>query len=262
MTRGVFFLLLMGGAALNAVIKPIENWFLNGDIVSSPSFPVTVFGLQPAVLICMCLGGYSLAVGAVKYKSEIKARDLLAATMITGLCLVPFAKVAWVAVSCCALAGLSSQDKKNFRYKAGMVILLAVGIRDPLATFVMDLMASPLLTFDAWAAGSLLHIWTGDVIISDNLIRRADGHSVFILSGCASFKNISHALLIWFAFIRMYSAKSVLYWMLSGAIITAFIFTINILRLGLMGISERSYDIIHNGIGSDVFSALTLLILF
>lgn len=262
MTRGIFFLLLMGGAVLNAIIKPVGNWYLSGEMLAAPSFPMSVFGLQPALLVCLCLGGYSLAVGAPKYKSELKARDLVAAAVITGLCLSPFAKAAWVAVICCALAGLSYKDKKNFRYTTGLVILLAVGVRDPLATFTMDLMASPLLTFDAWAAGSLLHVWTGDVVISDNLIQRTDGHSVFILSGCASFKNISHALLIWFAFIRLYSVKSVAYWMLSSGVITASIFSINILRLGLMGISERSYEIIHNGVGADVFSALPLLILF
>ncbi|RED43794.1 hypothetical protein [Aestuariispira insulae] len=252
-------LLVIAGCLLNGFAKPFLAWLTAPDIVDQ-NLGQHLFGIQPVTLFAALLGLWQLLKSPFALKPS--RADLWVAIIVMALCLLPFARTAWFALAlfsgwaCFRLKG-NAQGSET-----GYVILLAVSLRDPISVAMLDLFSDGFLTFDAWASGSLLNLFGDTITVQSNMFSNSDGHSVYVLTGCASFKDISFGLLIWFSVIRTSGSRPLSFWFSCGAALALCLMFINIVRLALMGLSPAHYSFIHDGTGAQIFQGLLITIIF
>jgi exosortase/archaeosortase family protein len=116
--------------------------------------------------------------------------------------------------------------------------------------------AQPILAIDAWLASAVL----GTERIG-NLIGFADGSGYMIVSpACTSFGNISFAFLCWVAVTQWanhrWSPIDLLWLSLTCISVVA----VNVVRLGITGLSYSNFEAIHNQTGEAVGGAIILVL--
>lgn len=233
------WLLLFG--LLNAIAKPVLAWGIHdSDMPNAVSF------------LCACAGaGFWLNHRTALPMSRIQRIGLIG---VTGLLLLPMAFAAWAAVAIIAVTLLLSKGLHRIE-RAGLLVLFAASIRTPIAEGTMILLAEPLLHFDGAFANGIGQLFGGGGTLNGNMIVGAQGHAVLIMSGCASFANVSNALLIWFS-IAMLSARPKRGHLIATAVgLTFAIVFINAVRLGGMTVSRDAYLWIHEGNGALIAEA-------
>ena len=235
-------------ALLNAIAKPVLAWAVYGaDAPNAVSF------------LCASAG---VAIWARHRRCyDLKTWQWAGLAIAVAGMLLPVAFAAWGAVALIALLLLARADQARLE-KAGLIVLLAAAIRTPLAEGAMILLAEPLLLFDGAFANLVGGLIGGGGALNGNMIVGAEGHAVLVMSGCASFSNVSNALLIWFT-VAMLAADAPRRHLIAMAVgLTAAIVTINAGRLGGMTLSRDSYHWIHDGNGALIAEmAMTLAIL-
>ena len=171
---------------------------------------------------------------------------------------VPSAFMSWLMLACYASYCAFISLKKGNRSRNACLIMLAISMRVPISDVCLKLSANSLLQFDAMATLSLLQFLQADVIRQGNIIIGSEGHELLIMTGCASFTNISLALLLWFTIVR----SNVRHWShnLSFYIVplTILVMGINISRLAMMASSKEDYFFYHDGLGADIINACIL----
>ncbi len=257
MRKSVFYSLLVFGLLLNALVKPIAQWhFGNSEIANS------IFGIQPGIFVCVLLGIYSLTGSFCSHQANVSRFDLLVAIFVTSLSLLPFAKLSWLALLVASFSGLVSTRKQElFAFKTAMVIFIAIAMRDALSTLMMDIFASPLLSFDALMVARLYSLLGLQATAELNMIVRPHDHVVYVMTGCASFKDISIGVLVWFCLVRLQSEKLIPFWIIGSCLVAGAIFFSNILRLALMSVSADHYVFYHEGPGTFLFQGVFLIVI-
>jgi len=175
------------------------------------------------------------------------------------LCLVPLATASWLAL---ALGGIVLLCHPVTLIRAAGLLIAALAIRGPLTTLALDLFAAPLLAFDAQLASTLISLVEPEVQRVDNLVFRASGVNLVILSGCSSLANLSWSLLFWLT-VRVYLGNAIPDRMLQGTLaVCALVIALNAVRLALMTLSQAHYELIHGPVGQAAIDNLTLLLVF
>jgi hypothetical protein len=138
--------------------------------------------------------------------------------------------------------------------RRGAIILLAATVPMLWSRLLFRYFANTILSIDASLVGLMLR--TGS---NGNLVPFADGSgSLLILPYCSSLANVSLAFLAWILVSqwqpRRWSVQD-----LSWALVAAgSVVSVNVTRIGLMGLSQKHYNAIHSAWG---FTITNLLIL-
>ena len=253
MPRSNLFSIVFAIALINAMIRPVREHIIEfGFVESLPGG----FGISFIVWFAIYCSFNLLR----KSSDETASRnDWVMAFLTMHLLIIPSASVSWIALS--FFAGYCG----FFVFRAGTtgrnasLIMLAIALRIPVSDICLKLSADALLQLDAAATLSLLNLIDPTVIRQGNIIIGSGGHELFIMTGCASFTNISLALLLWFTVVRMH----ILRWrsVLTLAVIplVTIVMGINIARLSMMALSQERYFFYHDGLGADIVNALVLL---
>ncbi|MCV6589541.1 MAG: exosortase/archaeosortase family protein [Marinobacterium sp.] len=175
------------------------------------------------------------------------------------LCCIPLASISWAVLT---LAGiwLGWQSKGNTAQKAAGMLLVALALRGPLSALMLNLFSGPLLTMDAWLSASLLQLLGESAQQVDNLVLRADGVNLLVLTGCSSVTNLSWALLLWLT-VQLWLYQQLPQRAVTMALlIVALVVGINAIRLTLMTLSQTAYQLVHDGWGGELVNLVTLLL--
>ncbi len=253
MPRLKLFSIVFAVGLINAMIRPIREHVTDFGFFDSL---VGGFGISFIVWFAIYCSFDFLR----KYPDQdANRKDWSLAFFTMLLLLIPSAFLSWIALS--FFAGYCG----FFIFQSGTagrnacLIMLAVALRVPVSDICLKLSADALLQFDAMATLSLLNMIDPTSVRQGNIIIGSSGHELLIMTGCASFTNISLALLLWFTVVR----TQILRWqpVLTLYIIplSALVMGINIVRLSMMTLSQEQYFFYHDGLGADIINALILL---
>ncbi len=188
-----------------------------------------------------------------------KRADWFMAFIVVMTFLIPSALTSWIALSLFSLYCGFIVFKQGSYGRNSCLIMLAISLRVPVSDICLKLFSGALLEFDAATTLYFLHIIGFQSIREGNIIIGPGGHELFIMTGCASFTNISLALLLWFSLVRSKILRWRAYLSLYIIPLVLFVMTINMARLSMMAISREQYFFYHDGIGADIVNGVILL---
>ena len=239
---------------INAMIRPIREHILEFGFIDSF---LGGFGISFIVWFAIYCSFDLLSKSSTKPASR---NDWVMAFVIMILFAIPSAFMSWLALS------LFAAYYGFFVFQAGSIarngafIMLAVALRVPVSDIFLKLSADALLQFDAMATLFLLHLMEPEAVRQGNIVIGAGGHELLIMTGCASFTNISLALLLWFTVVRTKIRRWRGAFSLTIIQLIMLVMGINILRLAMMARSQEEYFFYHDGLGADIVNALILLV--
>lgn len=254
MPRLKLFSIVFALGLINAMIRPVREHIIEFGFVDSL---IGGFGIS----FIVWFGIYCSFDLLRKYADQKASRnDWVMAFITMVLLLIPSASMSWIALSVFAgYCGFFVFQSATFG-RNSCLIMLAIALRVPVSDICLKLSADALLQFDAMATLSLLSMVSPEAIRQGNIIIGAGGHELLIMTGCASFTNISLALLLWFTVVRTqilrYRAALTFY----IVPLTIIVMGINIIRLSLMTLSQEQYFFYHEGLGAEIINALILLV--
>lgn len=238
-------LLLLCLALLNAQIKPVLAW-----AAGQADFPNLITAACALAAIISWQRG----------KPNVRPSRFTTPALITaGLLLIaPMANTSWMALALCGWICVISSDGRAQRNAALVIIVAAV--RTPAAQTGFELLAGPLLWIDTVVAGLFGGLFSNGITTSGNLIQTDGAHDLLVMSGCASFANVSLMLLSWFSAVRILGGEGTTTRLSVALAIAAAGVLANCIRIGLMSISEDTYVSIHGEIGSMVWTIIYAII--
>lgn len=206
----------------------------------------------------------SIAVAVRLYQhSEIDhstppTKVLAVAFLLSLLLSIPLATLSW------CIAAMLSLLWRNFNrhdaYSRAVAILIcAIALREPISRLCLTLFSSEILSFDASIAALLLELSNQQFVVENNVISQPNGYSLLILTGCSAFGNLSLSLLLWLALTLMLHQRIQTRDLLRIGLVAMIVIGLNALRLALMALGPDSYDLLHQGMGADVYEGLGLL---
>lgn len=254
MPRLKLFSIVFALGLINAMIRPVREHIIEFGFVDSL---IGGFGIS----FIVWFGGYcSFDILRKGSDQDASRNDWVMAFITMVLLLIPSAFMSWIALSIFAgYCGFFVFKSATFG-RNSCLIMLAVALRVPVSDICLELFSDALLQFDAVATLSLLSMVSPEAIRQGNIIIGSGGHELLIMTGCASFTNISLALLLWFTVVRTqilcYRTALTLYLIP----LTVIVMGINISRLSLMTLSQEQYFYYHDGLGAEIINALILLV--
>ncbi|WP_416900137.1 MAG: hypothetical protein ACMVY4_10710 [Minwuia sp.] len=226
-----------------------------GNAVAGPVTQAGLFAVDPVVWLALALGMWRLW----REGRDVPPApsDLVLAVAVAAACLLPSARIAWIA-GAAAFGWLAATEwRRNGVVPAGMAVLLAVSLREPVTWLLTTLFAESLLRADALLAGWLASLFLPVEAVRANIIVTGNGHSLFVMTGCSSVNNLSMALLFWFAVTRGMGVRAGAgHAIFLGSLIVA----LNVVRLAAMSVSPASYAWLHDGGGATAISLFTAVL--
>jgi exosortase/archaeosortase family protein len=113
----------------------------------------------------------------------------------------------------------------------------------------------PTLTqFDTMLVGSVVKLTIGGATWQGNVISVPGDHSIEIVAGCCSFRNVSLAALCWIALTKLERPE----WRSLDIVVLATAagcqIGLNVVRIYLMALSDDMYLYWHTGMGAHIFA--------
>lgn len=250
----ITFIFLIGLS--NAMIRPIIEHTNEFGIYSGL---LNGFGISFIVwfAIYCCIDMLSGRHGEI-----LNTRDLIMITMtLIGLC-IPSAFISWVVLSffagyCSICMGTHGSNIRNASF-----IMMALALRVPISDICLKLSADAFLQFDTMATLSIIQNIDPSITRQGNILIGPQGHELLIMTGCASFTNISLALLLWFTIMRTYITQWRPHLNLYIIPLCVLVMGLNIFRLSMMSLSVDLYHFYHDELGADIINfAMVLLTL-
>jgi len=249
----VSFIFIMG--LTNAMIRPIllhieEFGFLHSAING--------FGISFIVWFAVYCGLHLLYQD--KGSTMATSPDIAIGIITLVLLCLPSSLLSWIFLSCFAAYCSVFMPFQTTAPRHACAIILAVSLRIPISELCLRLSADTFLQFDAVATQTLLQFLDPEIIRQGNILIGSSGHELLIMTGCASFTNISLALLLWFTIVR----SKITIWKHSFNLYIAplciLVMGINIFRLSMMTLSVDLYHFYHDELGADITNVAILLI--
>ena len=211
------------------------------------------FELNVVVLLACFAGLYLIATS----KGErIRTLDLVVALGFLGFIIVPIYAASWVAVAGLSLYILLFANDHAER-KRGALILLALTIPTLWSRLLFQFFSRPLLELDATMVTTFLH--TERI---GNLVRFGDNSGYMVITpACASWANISYALLTWVAVTQWANHRWSSIDLLWSSLAVTSVIALNVGRLATTGLSHGNYLLIHNQYGDAVLSTVAMCLL-
>jgi len=246
------YAMTLGFGAANALIRPVI-------VAARDQGPAAAFdGFGVSFVIWLSIG-WGLVTLLRAPGPEATGHDYAMAGLAAGLLLVPVATVSWIVTGVLAFFW-THRAKSNVLAASACAVIAFVALRDPIASLVLKLLATPLLGFDAALVAKVLGWTDGNIARAGNMIYAANGHQLLILTGCTSYTNMSIALLGWFAISKALAGEDGrIAWSL-GLFVALGIFAINIGRLAIMGLSPAAYTFMHDSHGALISELLMVAV--
>lgn len=237
---------------LNAIVKPAILAVRTDGLLAAVT---NGFGVNWVVWMALAIGLWRIQDAR---DAPVSRTDVFLISVAAVGLLVPLASASWVSFGAACL--VASFIRRGDRGAIGLLIIGLAALRDPFAKALLDLLAAPILAFDAAASRGFAAILTGSAQANGNVLSAAQDHGLLIMSGCSSLTNLSFALLAWTSILLGFARPSV--WLIVGGGLALSILTVlmNAARLSLMSVSLDIYTIVHDGWGADIFLALTTVL--
>ena len=250
-TRHQLFALMLGLGAANALARPVLV------AARDEGFMAVANGFGVSFVIWLSLGWALWAL--VHAPGEQPRKTDYAVAGVFGLSLlIPVATVSWLVTGLVALYWMNRGTTATIAASACAVVAFAA-LRDPLASLVLKLLATPLLDFDAVLVAHVMGWISEGAERAGNMIYAADNHQLLILTGCTSYTNMSIALLGWFTISKAtLGDNGRIQWIL-GLYVALTIFAINIGRLAIMGLGPAAYTFMHDSHGAPISETLMMV---
>jgi len=250
MPRNEFFaaLFIVGCAnGLGARVIDTVHWVGWADAARS------TFGTSAIVWIA-CYAGIRLILEAAADKLD--ADKIQTADLVVGLALLipialPSGALSWFAISALGLYVVLVSHPLSAR-RRGAIILFAATVPMLWSRLLFRFFANVILSIDASLVGLLLG--TGS---NGNMVPFADGSgSLIILPYCSSLANVSLAFLTWVLINRWQPRPWSIRDFLCCLIAALSVVSVNVTRIGLMGLSQWHYSLIHSQWGHTITNFL------
>jgi hypothetical protein len=211
---------------------------------------LSTFGTSAIVWIA-CYSGVSLVLE--ESSEKIRAADLVIGLALLVLITIPVGGLSWLAVSVLSLYVILFGEALS-PGRRGAIILLAATVPMLWSRLLFRYFANAILSIDASLVGLILG--TGS---NGNLVPFADGSgSLVILPYCSSMANVSLAFLAWVLVShwqpRRWSVRDLYFCSVAACAVVS----VNITRIGLMGLSQEAYKVIHSELGFIITNLLIL----
>jgi exosortase/archaeosortase family protein len=138
--------------------------------------------------------------------------------------------------------------------RAAGCVLLALSTQLVWAAMLFQFFTSDLLPLDATLVGMVLDGLRPDIIRNGTTFDAPDGHAIMLVGGCSSFNNLSVALLACVSVIMLTRTEWVRRDLVTVAIASGVMISLNVLRICLLCWSAASYAFWHHGPGTPVFA--------
>ena len=253
MSKANLFGLVFAIGLVNAMIRPIREHMYDTGVINALLDGGGISFIVWFAIYC----SFDLLLRSHPQVSQRK--DWVAAFSAMFLFMIPSAFVSWIVLAVFAgYCSFVSLKPKTFARNAALV-MLAVSLRVPVSDVCLKLTADVFLKFDAMATQLFAGLINPLIGREGNIIIGPEGHELFIMTGCASFTNISLALLLWFTVLRTQVLVWKRYFTLYIGPLIAVVISINIWRLSMMAFSKEYYLFYHDGLGADIVNASILL---
>lgn len=253
--RWLVALLFIG--VCNALIRPIID---SAQQLSGLQWLANAFGVNPVIWIATLLG-------LVRLWQEPLARIAVPAPVLMVclmLWLLPSATLAWLGIALlCSSVLTRNEASLPATLRAGLLILLAAAMREPLSQLLLKIAITPLLESDAWLVATLADLVMPGYQRLGNLVINPQGFRLVILTGCTSYGNLSLVLLLWLSLTLFFIRRWFPVYLIHGLVLLLITVVVNILRLVVMSFGESYYLFLHDGDGAAIYAVLlTALPLF
>jgi hypothetical protein len=148
---------------------------------------------------------------------------------------------------------------RDFNYRAGVIVFIAVGARELWVATVMKMLSPWLLHVDAVLTRTTLGLLGHPSVVTGNLIETDQGMVLAVLMTCSSFANISLALLTWLVLTRWQRPRFQRRDLMATLLVTLAVIVINLSRLTVMGLGPVDYALAHGPIGQTATELAILL---
>ena len=204
-----------------------------------------------AIVWVACLVGIRLVLEG--HSEKIRRADLVIGMILLIPITVPVGKLSWLAISALSLYIMRSEEPLSPQ-RRGAVILLAASVPMLWSRLLFQYFANAILNIDASLVGLILG--TGS---NGNLVPFADGSgSLVILPYCSSVANVSLAFLAWILVSHWQPRRSSVRDFYFCILAACSVVSVNITRIGLMGLSQEAYRAIHSQLGLVITNLVVL----
>jgi hypothetical protein len=214
---------------------------------------VSTFGISAIVWIAGVLG-----IGLILKDcgDRISAADIAVGAIFLLLVALPGGGASWFALTALGIYLLLPWTPSSSRHR-GAMILVTLTVPMLWSPLLFKCFSDTILGMDSFLVGELL-----GTPRSGNMVRFADGGGdLVILPGCSSIANLSLVVVCWGTMSQMvahrWNSRDLAWCFLAGASVVA----INVTRVSLMGLSERSYLTIHSPTGDLIANVIMLCLL-
>jgi hypothetical protein len=211
---------------------------------------LSTFGTSAIVWVA-CYAGIRLILQ--ENSEKVRAVDLVVGLALLIPIALPVGGLSWVAISVLSLYVILFSEPLSPR-RRGAIILLAATVPMLWSRLLFRYFANAILSIDASLVGLMLG--TGS---NGNVVPFVDGSgSLIILPYCSSLANVSLAFLAWILISRWQPHRWSIQDLYCCVVAASSVVSVNITRIGLMGLSQENYNAIHSQWG---FTITNLLIL-
>jgi exosortase/archaeosortase family protein len=137
---------------------------------------------------------------------------------------------------------------------AAATVFAALFFQQAIMPLVFDLLWPTLTQFDTMLVGSIVKLTISGATWQGNIISVPGDHSIEIVAGCCSFRNVSLAALCWVALTKLERPQ----WRRLDIVVLAAAagcqIALNIVRIYLMALSDDMYLYWHTGMGAHIFA--------
>jgi hypothetical protein len=232
----------IGARAIQAIASHglIEATFATFDVAA------------PVWIACAIAAGLLLE----SHGDRITTTDKAVGAAFLLLVALPVEGASWLGLTGLGFYLLSMAGAATSRQR-GAKILLAMTIPMLWSRLLFRLFSEFILQIDATLVGRMLGTAT-----AGNVVRFADGNGdLVILPACSSLAGLSLVALCWVAISQTvqhsWSVKDLVWCVLAGASVVA----VNVTRMGIMGLSETHYHVVHSASGDFAANLLTLCLI-
>jgi len=217
---------------------------------------INIFQLIAWLIAVGLLRQAAVQQSGVHFKDQLIAFGFVTGILLTNIFSQPF--VFAILVSTGVIFVIVTSPRRSPARAAGLVFC-AIAVNAIWGPAFFALAAGAFLQADELVTRAAIHFLFPQIVWENNVITAPDNHRIVLLDGCASFHNMSLALLCWTA-ITMH-ARPYFVWkdMATAAIACLSMYLLNAGRIALMAQGREFYVFWHDGAGKDIFAITVTL---
>jgi hypothetical protein len=211
---------------------------------------LSTFGTSTIVWVACCAGVLLIL---EESSEKVHATDIVVGLALLILIAFPIGGLSWLAISVLSLYVILFSEPLSPR-RRGAIILFAATVPMLWSRLLFRYFANAILSIDASLVGLLL----GTSSIG-NVVPFVDGSgSLIIFPYCSSLANVSLAFVSWVVISQWQRHRWSVRDLYCCLVAAASVVSVNVTRIGLMGLGQRHYSAIHNQWGDTITNLLIL----